>query len=114
MSATSAAGSGGVAPSSLSPWRVATIFSPSRSMKMPDTEIDPPSTRSTPDVSTLSLASASRKRRLAVVGAERSGEPRGSAEPRHCDRGIGGAAAGGRDQIGRARLLARARESGRP
>ena len=34
-------------------------------MKIPDTEIEPPSTRSTPDGSTPVFASASRKRRLA-------------------------------------------------
>ena len=65
MSATSAAASGGVAPSRPRPCSVATIFSPSRSMKIPDTEIEPPSTQNTPDGSTPVFASASRKRRLA-------------------------------------------------
>src|SRR5262249_43117753 len=73
-----AAASAGVALSRPRPCRVATIFSPLRSMKIPDTEIEPPSTHRTPEGSTPVLASASRKRRLASsvpTGPEKRARP---------------------------------------
>ena len=66
---------------------------------------------STPDGSTPVFASASRKRPARVVGADRPGEARASAEPRHRDRGIGGAAAGRGDQVARRASWCPARES---
>src|SRR5438105_4219070 len=64
-SATRSVGSGGSASASFSPRLVATIFSPSRSMKIPDTEIEPPSTRTMPRGSTAARTRASKKRPLA-------------------------------------------------
>src|SRR5829696_6304689 len=64
-STTSACGSLGRAAASLSPGRVATIFSPAPSMKMPETETEPPSTRSTPLTSMPACARPARMRRLA-------------------------------------------------
>src|SRR5262245_9926061 len=64
-SATSAAGSRGRASPSLSPRRVATSFSPVASIMIPETEIEPPSTRSTWLVSTWLRARPARKRALA-------------------------------------------------
>ena len=42
-----------------------------------------------------------------IVGADRAGKARAAAEPRHRDRRIGGAAAGGGDQVAGAHLGAR-------
>ncbi len=56
MSPASPAGLGGRASASFSPRLVATIFSPAPSMKIPEIEIEPPATRTTPLASTPARA----------------------------------------------------------